>query len=114
MEGTTWVYRHPEGTGLGQHHAPRNLGHVFAHPPEARAVMHAAVTSAGPHRTERPEIEALLVRTMADLDLADGTTVTCAGDDGQGRPVVEWADLHGNPRRTSVDPEFFATHFERA
>lgn len=113
--GGTYVYRHPQGAGLGQHHAgDRNLRHVLSQPPQARSVMHAALATAGPHRSEREGLQALLMRTMHDLDLPDGAVVEHAGEDTQGRPVIEWADQHGNPRRTSVDPAVFTSYFARA
>jgi len=50
---------------------------------------------------------------MRDLDLAPGTEVEHADtDEDTGRPIVAWTDTTGTGRRTTIDPEFFADHFE--
>jgi len=50
---------------------------------------------------------------MRDLDMAPGTEVEVADtDEATGRPIVAWTDPTGTGRRTTVDPEFFAEHFE--
>jgi hypothetical protein len=50
---------------------------------------------------------------MRDLDLAPGTEVEVADtDEDTGRPIVAWTDTTGTGRRTTVDAEFFAEHFE--
>jgi hypothetical protein len=50
---------------------------------------------------------------MRDLDLGPGTVVEQVGtDEDTGRPILAWTDGTGTGRRTTVDPEFFAEHFE--
>lgn len=50
---------------------------------------------------------------MRDLDMPPGTEVEHADtDEDTGRPIVAWTDTTGTGRRTTVDPEFFAEHFE--
>jgi hypothetical protein len=50
---------------------------------------------------------------MRDLDLSDGTEVEHVGtDEGRGLEIVAWTDLSGVERRTSVEPDFFASNFE--
>ena len=50
---------------------------------------------------------------MRDLDMAPGTEVEHADtDEDTGRPIVAWTDTTGTGRRTTVDQEFFAEHFE--
>ena len=65
----------------------------------------------GQHHAEASQRE--LPAEMRDLDMAPGTEVEVAGtDEDTGRPILAWADATGNGRRTTVDTEFFAEHFE--
>jgi len=49
---------------------------------------------------------------MRDLDMSPDTEVEhVSTEDDTGREIVAWKDLGGNPRLTSVDPEFFGEHF---
>jgi hypothetical protein len=108
----THVYNHPEQAGFGQHHAPHDLSERPAQPPEAAAGMRAVMTAAGLDAEQEAKMEAFLARTMADLDMAHGTPVEHLGTDTElNLELVEWTDKHGDPRITSVTPEFFASHF---
>lgn len=122
---TRYRYDHPDGVGLGQHHAPHDLAARPAQPPEAAAALRQAAAVMSPTGKQAAALEAFLSRTMADLDMPPGTIVTLAVNDDpdspdRGKPVrdddndleiVEWADAHGDPRRTTVTPAFFAEHF---
>jgi hypothetical protein len=49
---------------------------------------------------------------MHDLDLHSGTEVKVHGyDDDRDLVLVEWTDLAGNPRITSVEPDVFDRDF---
>jgi hypothetical protein len=94
----THVYRHPDGYGLGRHHAGQDLSGRPSVPgiplddlmPDARVSMH-------------------------DLDLQHGTAVTLAEFDGErGLHLVGWTDAMGTPRRTSITPEDLAAFFQEA
>jgi hypothetical protein len=51
---------------------------------------------------------------MHDLDLHPGTAVKVHGyDDDRDLVLIEWTDLAGNPRITSVEPERFAHDFTK-
>ena len=108
-----YTYTHPEGKGLGEHHAGGGLGDRPAQPPEATAAMTATLEAMRPTPEQRATMEALLSATMADLDMASGTRVEhVATDEDTGHLIVAWTDATGGARRTSVAPEFFAAHFE--
>lgn len=50
---------------------------------------------------------------MRDLDMAPGTEVEhVANDEDRNLVIVAWKDLSGVDRRTSVEPDFFVSHFE--
>lgn len=50
---------------------------------------------------------------MRDLDMAPGTEVEhVANDEDTGHLIVAWTDKAGDARRTSIKPDFFASHFE--
>lgn len=49
---------------------------------------------------------------MRDLDMPPGTVVTVVGhDDERDLVLVEWTDLSGNGRVTSIEPAVFAENF---
>lgn len=111
----THVYRHPEGTGFGQHHATGDLAARPAQPPEAAAALRAAMEMLNPTPEQRATMETHLSATMADLDMPDGTGVDHAGrDEEQNLELVTWTDKLGNARTTSITPELFASHFQEA
>jgi hypothetical protein len=65
----------------------------------------------GEHHANASQRE--LPAEMRDLDMPSGTEVEhVATDEERGLEVVAWTDLSGDARRTSVDPEFFAAHFQ--
>lgn len=114
---TTHVYHHPDGSGLGEHHAlPGHppLAERPAQPPEAAAAYRSAISVISPTDEQRAEMEAFLSRSMADLDLPDGTAVTAAETAENGHVLVDWTDQHGDARRTAVSPEDFAEFFQEA
>jgi hypothetical protein len=50
---------------------------------------------------------------MHYLDKAPGNEVTVAGhDEERNLMLVNWTDLQGNPRTTSVEPDVFDRDFE--
>jgi len=107
-----YKYEHSEGEGLGSHHADGDLKTRDAQPPEVAASLRAALEIVNPTDEQREQLDAFLGRSMHDLDLHDGTEVELEPeDDENGLKVVTWTDQHGDERRTSVDPEFFASHF---
>lgn len=63
-------------------------------------------------RVADPDVSDDLPAEMVDLDMHPDTTVTVAGyDDERDLVLVEWTDLQGNPRTTSVEPAQFAVNF---
>lgn len=112
---TTHVYEHPEGLGLGQHHAGVDLASRPAQPPEAAAALRAALEAMEPTPEQRAKMDTLLGQTMADLDMPHGTGVAfVATDEGSGHHIVSWTDRSGTVRYTSVSPELFAQFFREA
>jgi hypothetical protein len=79
--------------------------------PATHRYSHPEGKGFGRHHAEESGRE--LPAEMRDLDMPPGTEVEHADtDEDSGRPIVAWADASGNPRRTSIDPEFFREHFE--
>jgi hypothetical protein len=108
---TRYVYEHPMELGLGQHHADEHLGNRLAEPIGGDA-LRAVADVMNPTDEQRAELDAFLSRTMEDLDMAHGTEVEHTGrDEGRNLEIVEWSDKHGDPRRTSIEPDFFAANF---
>lgn len=109
----THVYQHPEGLGLGQHHAgDEDLASRPAQPPEAAAGLRAAMEALDPTPEQRAKMETHLSATMADLDMPHGTEVEHLGrDEDRGLELIGWTDRSGTARTTSVEPGFFASHF---
>lgn len=65
-------------------------------------------------RRDDPDVSDDLTAEMVDLDLHPDTTVTVVGhDDDRGLTLVEWTDLHGNPRITSVEPATLTDRFQK-
>lgn len=63
-------------------------------------------------RVADPNVDDHLTSEHAELDMAPGAVVTvCGVDEDRGLVLVEWADLQGNPRVTSIDPVTFADQF---
>lgn len=99
----THVYQHPDGTAFGAHHAkaagrtPFDRGDAVArglHPDEVASLA------------EHAEL-------MADLDMESGTEVEHVDtDETNGHLIVAWTDKTGTPRRTAIEPQFFAGHFQ--
>lgn len=110
----THVYSHPEGKGLGQHHAAGDLSSRPAQPPEATAAIRASLEMMDPTPEQRAKMEAHLSATMADLDMPHGTPVEFLETTEDGLGIVAWTDRLGNARTTSVTPEFFRSHFQEA
>jgi|SRR6516162_3564225 hypothetical protein len=107
-----YKYNHPEGIGVGQHHADGDLATRDAQPPEVAASLRAALEVVSPTDEQRGQLDAFLSRSMHDLDLHDGTEVDLEDDlDENGNKVAVWTDAHGDERRTSFTPEFWAEHF---
>lgn len=85
----THVYRHPQGHGLGRHHAGADLSARPATPGVPLAHLLPE------HRV-----------TMADLDMADGQELAHVGaDPDSGRLIFAWVDKCGTQRRTSLTPD---------
>lgn len=110
----THIYKHPAGHGLGRHHAGRDLSARNAQPPEVATGLLAAAGMIGATPEQLARAEQFTSRTMADLDMADGTPVADVAtfgphDDGH---EVEWADRHGDLRRTHVTDAVFAEFFQ--
>lgn len=62
----------------------------------------------GEHHAGEP-----LIAEMRELDMNDGTEVKLiALDYDNHHPIVQWVDGNGLGRITTVDPEFFDTHFQ--
>jgi hypothetical protein len=63
-------------------------------------------------RRDDPDVSDDLPAEMVDLDLHPDTTVTVIGhDEDRDLVLVEWTDLQGNPRITSVERDDFNTNF---
>lgn len=109
----THVYQHPEGLGLGQHHAgDADLSARPAQPPEAAAGLRAAMEVMDPTDEQRAKMEAQLGQTMADLDMHHGTEVELIHtDEATGDVIVSWTDQTGTPRNTSLTPQLLAQFF---
>lgn len=76
--------------------------YTFSHPEGKGFGQHHAEAAGRAHPAE-----------MRDLDMPSGTQVEHEDtDEDSGSLIVAWSDASGHPRRTSVDPEFFAGHFE--
>ena len=107
-----YVYEHPEGKGLGQHHADDDLASRSAHPPEAVAAMRqmAAMIRATPEQVA--EIDRMASATMADLDLAHGTVVEHLATDDDGTRRIRWTDSFGTDRVTSISADLAVSHFK--
>jgi hypothetical protein len=66
-------------------------------------------------RVADPDVSDDLPTEMVDLDLHPDTTVTVVGhDEERDLVLIEWTDLQGNPRITSVPPEQIASDFGKA
>jgi len=105
-----YVYEHPDGLGFGAHHAePGSL------PLADRAADRHGAEGAGQHPAMPGEL------TMAHLDMPHGTIITLAPSDDdpatatrdseRDMEIICWTDAQGTPRRTSVEPAFFTSHF---
>lgn len=65
-------------------------------------------------RVADPDVSDDLSAEMTDLDMHPDTTVTVAGyDDERDLVLVDWTDLQGNLRTTSVELAQFAEHFTK-
>jgi hypothetical protein len=65
-------------------------------------------------RVDDPDVSDDLPAEMVDLDLHPDTTVTIVGhDEDRDLVLVEWTDLQGNPRITSVQPNVLAERFKK-
>jgi hypothetical protein len=79
--------------------------------PATHVYNHAQGKGFGQHHAEEGGRE--LPAEMRDLDMADGTEVEHVATDIERRlEVVAWTDMSGDARRTSVEPEFFASNFQ--
>lgn len=109
----THVYEHPEGLGLGQHHAgDADLAARPAQPPAAAAALRAAMEVVEPTDEQRAKMDAQLGQTMADLDMHHGTEVELIhADDATGDVIVAWTDAAGTARNTSLTPQLLAQFF---
>jgi len=88
----THVYEHPDGCGLGHHHAEPGDDPLYERPAIPGMVLEHML----------PEFRV----TMADLDLPHGTELAhVATDEDSGSLIFAWTDGQGNPRRTSFTPE---------
>jgi hypothetical protein len=64
-------------------------------------------------RVADPDVSDELSSEMHDLDMASDTEVEVVGhDEERDLVLVNWTDLQGNPRTTSIDPAVFAADFE--
>lgn len=64
-------------------------------------------------RVADPNVSDDLPSEMHDLDMAPDTEVTVVGhDEDRDLVLVNWTDLQGNQRTTSIEPEAFARDFE--
>lgn len=97
----TYIFEHPAEAGFGEHHADPG-----GPPLEERSAVRHGAAGAPQHPAQDGEL------TMAGLDMHHGTTVELHGqDEDSGLVLVDWTDKFGNPRRTSIDPDFFGEHF---
>jgi hypothetical protein len=65
-------------------------------------------------RRDDPDVSDDLPAEMADLDLHPDTTATVVGhDEDRNLILIEWTDLQGNPRITSVEPDTLAERFKK-
>jgi hypothetical protein len=79
--------------------------------PATHRYSHPEGKGFGQHHAEAGQRE--LPAEMRDLDMPPGTEVEhIATDDDRNLVVVAWTDRAGDARRTSVDPDFFVSHFE--
>jgi hypothetical protein len=63
-------------------------------------------------RVADPDVSDDLPAEMVDLDMHPDTTVkVCGYDDDRDLVLVEWTDLSGTPRITSIEPDDFDQHF---
>ncbi len=113
-----YVYDHPEGKGLGEHHSGADLSTrpsiPIGAPPGWAEGLKGQLGFLGLTPEQEAALDKHAGRTMADLDMASGTEVELLEDDADGLKRVAWTDRHGDPRITSVEPEFFASHFNAA
>lgn len=112
---TKYAYRHPNELGFGEHHSDDgvDLSTRPAQPPEVASAMTNALAMIDPTEEQQAKLNAFLGRSMADLDMPHDTEVELVGhDDDRNLEIVEWTDRHGDPRRTSIEPDVFASHFE--
>jgi hypothetical protein len=64
-------------------------------------------------RIADPDLSDDLPSDMHDLDMAPDTEVTVVGrDEERDLILVNWTDLQGNPRSTSIEPDAFDNDFE--
>lgn len=98
----THTYSHPEEKAFGAHHAEVE-GRVPFDPEDART------RGLGDYEIE---IITLHHERMKQLDLHHGTPIEWSEVNPDGTHRIEWTDREGQPRATSVAPEFFRTHFE--
>lgn len=65
-------------------------------------------------RRADPDVSDDLPAEMVDLDLHPDTTVTVIGhDEDRDLVLIEWTDLQGNPRITSVEPDTLTERFKK-
>jgi hypothetical protein len=88
----THTYEHPDGLGLGEHHAS----------PDEAPLSERPATPGQALEQMLPEFRV----TMADLDLPHGAELAHVDTDSErGLEIFAWVDKYGNPRRTSFTPE---------
>lgn len=64
-------------------------------------------------RIADPDLSDELPSEMHDLDMPPGTEVEVVGhDEERDLVLVNWTDLQGNPRTTSIEPSTFGNDFE--
>jgi|SRR5215469_14509709 len=98
---TQYRYEHPEGKGLGEHHAGR--GDLAL---SRRSAAWQGVVGQG--NVEAAEGET----SMRDLDMSSGTLVELLEYDGERNLYrVGWIDGLDTERITSIEPDFFLEHF---
>lgn len=79
--------------------------------PATHKYAHPGGKGFGQHHAEESGRE--LPSEMRDLDMAPGTEVEHVGsDEDRGLEIVAWTDRSGIERRTSVEPDFFASNFQ--
>jgi hypothetical protein len=80
----------------------------------ARYRYHADAGLAARARVADPDVDDVLPAEMHNLDLHPDTEVTVFWhDEDRDLVLVNWTDLQGNPRTTSVEPATFAEHFRK-